>query len=85
MTSPSIIDLANAVSTNTAKYHAYLVAQGLPLPSHEPSPNILNQSPVELPAEIGAARDAAINATYELHELLIGPYALLSNSIFQVT
>jgi len=76
----NIVELANAVAENTAKLHAYLSENGLPLPSHDP----ISQPgpPPELPKEIADAQDAAINATWELHELLIGPYVLLLNSLF---
>jgi hypothetical protein len=81
MASSNIAELANSVASNTAKYSNYLAEHGLPLPSHDPT---VNPAPTELPHEIAAARDAAIHASYELHELLIGPDGILLNGFYQV-
>ncbi|PVH96057.1 S-adenosyl-L-methionine-dependent methyltransferase [Periconia macrospinosa] len=80
MASPSILELSQSVATNTSIFHDYLTAEGLPLPSHEPS---IPPPPLNLPSEIAAARDAAIQASYDLYELLIGPYGILLNGMFQ--
>lgn len=81
MTSSSILELSNSVAVNTAKYHDYLTENGLSLPSHDPeAPPV----PLTLPPEVTAARDAAIQASYDLHELLIGPHGILLDALYQV-
>lgn len=81
MESPRILDLSNAVAVNTVKYHEYLVANGHALPSHNPAVPLVAQ---DLPTDIIAARDKAIQASYDLHELLIGPFNLVINTLYQV-
>lgn len=81
MASSSILELSKSIAVNTAKYHDYLVEKGLPLPSHDPE---IPQVPRTLPPQITAARDAAIHASYDLYELLIGPHGILLDALFQV-
>jgi hypothetical protein len=73
-----IQELAGIIFTNTEKVDQYLVAQNQPTPSFDAgSPESLN-----LPGDIQAARDLAIEASTELKELLQGPKEFLkSNSV----
>lgn len=66
----TIVELAKTIASNTAKYEDYLVSKGLPTPTHVPSEHevVLN-----VPPEIAGLRQQAIEASHELHELLIGP------------
>jgi len=72
MASPTIAELATIISTNTAKVNEYLSNQGLQLPSfHVDAPSrslVAGDAP-----EIEAAREAVIDATLLLHDLMLGP------------
>ncbi len=81
MASTSILDLSKSVATNTAIYYNFLVAHGHPLASHNPA---VLPVPLSLPPDIEAARDAAIQASFDLHELLIGLYGIVLNGLSQV-
>lgn len=81
MMSTNILELSESVAINTAVFHDYLVMQGIDLPSHDPA---VPPVPLQLPKEISNARDKAIQASYDLYELLVGPYGLLLDGLFQV-
>jgi len=66
----TVVELADIIAANTSKYNDYLVSHGLPTPTHAPSEKEL---PVNVPPEISNLRQQAIEASHELHELLIGP------------
>ncbi|KAK4172414.1 6-hydroxytryprostatin B O-methyltransferase [Triangularia setosa] len=67
-----IIHLAQAISESVAKINEVLSIQGLPTPSFDEDfpANIL-------PTEALDARDAVLDATAELHDLLLGPLHLV--------
>jgi hypothetical protein len=71
--SRTIVELANIVASRTTEYNDYLVANNLPIPTHSPSEN---EIPVEVPPEIDNLRQEAIEASHDLHELLIGPFGV---------
>lgn len=82
---PDIIDLASSISKNTAIYHDYLTQNSLPLPSHDVDLSQQQQSePQSLPQEIAAALAAATEASFELHELLLGPVGRVTAAPFEV-
>ena len=61
---------------------AHLEAKGLPEPSFEHGDHIpLGEA---LPADVAAAREGAIEATHELHDLLLGPTGLIVECSGQV-
>ncbi|KAL8765648.1 MAG: hypothetical protein Q9209_007328 [Squamulea sp. 1 TL-2023] len=64
-----ITELAATIADNTQKIDAYLAHKGLPSPSFDPEtpPGAL------LDSEIIASRQAILEATDELHELMHGP------------
>jgi hypothetical protein len=66
----SISELADLIASSTSKYNDYLVANGIALPTHAPSEK---EIPPNVPDEIASFRQQAIEASHELHELLIGP------------
>ncbi|KAI1379802.1 sterigmatocystin 8-O-methyltransferase [Hypoxylon crocopeplum] len=69
---PHIIQLAQTISTSVAKIDAALGANGLPSPSFD------EDAPVGyLPPEILGAQDAVLDATTELHDLLLEPLHLI--------
>lgn len=70
MSHRTIIELADIIASNTIQYNDYLVSNGLPIPTHSPSEN---EAPAEVPTAIAGARQQVIEASHELHELLIGP------------
>ena len=70
MSSSRITELAALVQANTAKVDSYLRERGLPLPSFDVD------GPVDFKIEsdeIQEARTAAMEASLELHDLLLGP------------
>lgn len=67
-----IIQLARTISTSVAKIDAALAANGLPSPSFD------EDAPASyLPPEIWSAQDAILDATAELHDLLLEPLHLI--------
>ena len=75
MASSRILDLAAIISSSTATIHNYSVSRNLSFPSFEP------HAANPLPEELAEAQDAVLDATSELHDLLMPPInALHSNS-----
>lgn len=68
---PRIIELAAQISSSTTQLQEKLAAQGVSTPS------FAEDSPENLPADVSALRNAVLDATAELHELLLDPMALL--------
>ncbi|KAF2121893.1 sterigmatocystin 8-O-methyltransferase [Lophiotrema nucula] len=66
-----IIELAAVISRNAATIDAVLALQNLPQPSFEPSVGVI------FPQESITARDALLDATQELHDLLLAPMSLI--------
>ena len=64
-----ILELASIIAENTTKVDQYLTANDLPKPSFE----ITAPVNLTLPKTLQAARDAVLDATIELNELLLGP------------
>lgn len=71
MHSIRILELASVISTSVSSINEYLGLNGLPTPSFDPD------APRILPNEIDAARNAVLDATAELHDLLLEPADLL--------
>ncbi|KAL2286674.1 hypothetical protein FJTKL_06667 [Diaporthe vaccinii] len=65
------------VQDNTNKYLQFFSSQGLAEPSFSHGDGLSPGQP--LPADIQAAKEAALEATDELHHLLLGPMALIAN------
>jgi hypothetical protein len=70
-TTPRIVELAAQISTSVAQLQEHLSAQGAPTPS------FAEDSPENLPADVSHLKDAVLDATAELHELLMDPLLLL--------
>jgi hypothetical protein len=70
-TTPRIVELAAQISTYVAQLQEHLSAQGAPTPS------FAEDSPGSLPHDVSHLKDAVLDATAELHELLLDPLALL--------
>lgn len=64
-----IVELATSISQNVAKIDSYLKSNGLSGPSFDIDSPFINS----FPEEIGAIRDAVLEANLELSELLLGP------------
>ena len=70
MSSSMITELTTIVQANTAKVDGYLQERGLPFPSFDVD------GPVDFKIEtdeIQEARNAAMEASLELYDLLLGP------------
>lgn len=70
-TTPRIVELAAQISTSVAQLQEQLAAQGAPTPS------FAEDCPENLPHDVSHLKDAILDATAELHELLLDPLALL--------
>lgn len=70
-TTPRIVELAAQISTSVTQLQEQLTAQDAPTPS------FAEDSPENLPADVSHLKDAILDATAELHELLLDPLALL--------
>ena len=69
MTSSRIVELADSIQTNTSKVEKYLSSHGIPTPSFD----IETPLEMDLPDDIEACRVAILEATDELHSLIVGP------------
>lgn len=77
MSSKRILELANTIHFNTEKIDAHLTLNGLPTPSFaadNPPKLLFGHGP-----ELDAARQSVVDATDELHALMLGPTGLLSS------
>lgn len=68
-------ELASTIAANTAKIDAYLASNGIDPLSFEGS----GSGDVLSGPELGAARQAVLEATKELHALMLGPAGILSS------
>lgn len=75
MDSSRITQVASIIGDNITKINQYLSSQGLPTPSFEPDvrPSFLKEKP------IAAACQAVLEATDELHALILGPIGILTS------
>ncbi|KAF2470381.1 S-adenosyl-L-methionine-dependent methyltransferase [Lindgomyces ingoldianus] len=71
----SMTALVRQIEKNTGAFIEHFTAKGLPEPSFDNGDNLALGE--ELPADIAAAREAAIEAAHELHDLLLGPLGLI--------
>lgn len=78
MAQNNVSQLLLQIQDSTKKYLDYFTSQNLPEPSYEEGDGL---DPYIPPADTFiAARDAAVEATDELHHLLLGPLGLLLSS-----
>ncbi|KAI1123651.1 sterigmatocystin 8-O-methyltransferase [Nemania abortiva] len=70
-TEPRVAQLAKIISSSVSKLQDILTAQNAPLPSFD------ENAPFELPKEASEVQDAIVDATAELHDLLLDPVTLL--------
>lgn len=68
---PRIVELATQISTAVTELQQRLTAQGAP------SPSWAEDSPESLPANVAGLQDAVLDASAELHELLLEPLMVL--------
>lgn len=66
-----IVELAAQISSNVAQLQAKLSAQGAPTPS------FAENGPDLMPNNVASLRDAVLDASAELHEILLDPLLLL--------
>ena len=69
MSTSRIVELGNAIQANTLRVDLHYSSQGLPTPSFDA------EAPLEhdLPNDIQKCRQAVVEATDELHMLMLGP------------
>lgn len=70
-----IAELSSLIATHTANVDSRLAANGFPSPSFEPD-QPLNPSSDE---SIAASRQVVLEATDELHALMLGPASILTS------
>jgi hypothetical protein len=75
MATTRISELTAIIAANTAKVDEYLASQGLPTPSFDADspPKLVFQGPV------ATYRQAILDATDELHALMLGPIGILTS------
>ena len=71
MDSSRILELAGEISKFSNIIHGHLVARNLPFPTFSP------ELATPLPEELAKAQDAILDATSELHDLLMPPVSAL--------
>jgi hypothetical protein len=76
MRSPTITDLAAAISRNTQIVNDYFVDKNLPLPSFDVDGPLTIAIPHE-EKEVAAAHVAVLSDTLALHDLIMGPEGVL--------
>lgn len=74
----NVTELLSQVQDNTQKYLSYFTSRNLPEPSYNEGDSLNPQE--TLPIDIISAKEAAIEATDELHHLLLGPLGLILSS-----
>jgi hypothetical protein len=72
MTTPSILELASIISSNTSKINDFIQAENLSQPSFDADAPKNSVIPADN-HELEAARGAVIDATLMLHDLILGP------------
>jgi len=70
-TTPRIVELAAQISSSVTKLQEKLSAQGAATPS------FAENGPELLPDDVSSLKDAVLDATAELHEILLDPLLLL--------
>ena len=75
MAASRMAELALLIATNTANIDTHLASKGLPTPSFDANQpaHLLNDN------ELAAARRAVLEATDELHALMLGPIGILTS------
>lgn len=82
MDSVHIQDLAAQIAYNVAIYSGHISSNNLPESSHDVYP----QAPIsEFPDSVLAARQIALEAAHELHELLRGPEGIIMDAAQRVS
>lgn len=70
MASTRIVELATRIQQRTSEIDSYLKRNQLPSPTFDEN----GPADLKLPnGELSAARDQVLDATLELHDLLLGP------------
>ena len=85
MDTRSITELASIVASSTKKYNDYLLDEDLPLPSHNASSSPAQEPPPLLPAHVATALLEATEASYALHQLLVGPVGRVYGAAVEVS
>jgi hypothetical protein len=70
-TTPRIVALAAQISSSVSKLQEQLSAQGAETPS------FAENGPDSMPDEVSSLKDAVLDATAELHEILLDPLSLI--------
>ncbi|KAI1821854.1 putative hydroxyindole O-methyltransferase [Xylaria intraflava] len=73
-----VTQLLTQIQQGTTKYLEFFTSHSLPEPSYENGDGLSPNQ--QLPSEVEAARNSALEATAELHRLLLGPLGLLMSS-----
>ena len=81
MASTRIAELASRIAEHTTNLNNYLVSQGLPTPSFDP----IVPPDVTLPDAVAASREIILDATDELHSIIVGPIGLLTAPYVSLT
>ncbi len=81
--SPSrIVELASIITTKTNQVDDYLSTHGLPPLSFEPNEEAQGYT---LPNSVQGAQNAVLEATNELHALMLGPMGILTQQLVRLS
>ena len=69
MSSSRIVELGNSIQYNTLKIDLFFSFHGIPTPSFD----VDTPLEIDLPDDIKACRATVLEATDELHSLILGP------------
>jgi hypothetical protein len=75
MTTASILELAETISTHTKILHNHLTTHNLPLPSFNHDYPLM----IDLSPQILASQEAFLNVSSDMRALMLGPIRLLQN------
>lgn len=78
----NITSLVKQIQENADVFAKFFSNQNLPEPSFDHGDHLTPGE--ELPLEVAAAREGAIEAAHELHDLLLGPLGLIVECSGQV-
>ena len=74
MSNDRILEIATIIKDETVKLNQFLASEGLSTFSFEPDAPVT----YDLPLEIESSRQRVLEATDELHALLLGPIGILT-------
>lgn len=76
MAAGKVVELASRIMENATKFEEHYRSQGLPAPSFDADQPLR----IQLPGDIAAVREAILEASTELQELIQGPVGIIQHA-----